>query len=433
MKSLSKIIFFALLVAAIVLLLNRQFERLPHVVHDHSSSQPQAAAQQLLQHWQKKPRRLTSSTELFPLPDHSTVIILERQNGRLADWQQQQLIDWIESGGRLITHALPLDNDQYYDGDISAEDISGHDPLLYHFGISAWQHSEIAARPALPLAGEMGNTLLVYNFQRHCINPASSDNHCADLTCGDDSLEISYAWLADDQSAGLQLDLEPRIDLFHRDLFNRIEEDDPTVPASDSTVMLRGNNEQHDLLLQLDAGMGQLWVLTGLDIFNNERLHHLDHAALLQLLTADQQQVWWVHSINVPPLEQWLWQRAWPLISALLLLLLIFLWRHIPRQGVMLADTSTLHRDFTEHLRAAGALLWRLDQRRALLQPLRQAVLTNLAKHAGGSEPAQREALAAQLSGLTLAQVQRALAEVPASDIAVQELVALLQQLRRCT
>ena len=211
-----------------------------------------------------------------------------------------------------------------------------------------------------------------------------------------------------------------------------MDNNDPSIPASNTSILRRANNETHDLALQLAAGEGQLWLFTSLDIFNNDRLHHLDHAALLQQISADSPQVWWVQSINVPPLSQWLWQRGWPLISALALLLLIFLWHKIPRRGVILQTGSLPHQDFTDHLRASSALLWRIGQRRELLQPLRQQVQRALLRHPGGADPERRMALAMTLSGLSQEQVQRAFDELPNDETAMMELVALLQHLRRC-
>jgi hypothetical protein len=273
--------------------------------------------------------------------------------------------------------------------------------------------------------------VLEYGFRRHCLDSSGDMDECTAVACGKELAQLEYAWLNDGDEA-LQLDPEPSIDLLHRDLFEQVDNSDPSIPASNTSILRRANNETHDLALQLAAGSGQIWLFTSLDIFNNDRLHHLDHAALLQKISADSPQVWWVQSINVPPLSQWLWQRGWPLISALTLLLLIFLWHKIPRRGVIIQASSIQHQDFTDHLRASSALLWRIGQRRELLQPLRQQVQRALLRHPGGADPERRMALAMTLSGLSQEQVQRAFDEIPKNETAMMELVALLQQLRRC-
>jgi hypothetical protein len=114
-----------------------------------------------------------------------------------------------------------------------------------------------------------------------------------------------------------------------------------------------------------------------------------------------------------------------------MLLLLIFLWHKIPRRGVMLQSGGLQHQDFTDHLRASSALLWRIGQHRELLAPLRQNVQRALLKHAGTGDHEGGVAVAADLSGLSPEQVIRAFDEVPQNETAMIEIVALLQHLRR--
>ncbi|MCC1497667.1 DUF4350 domain-containing protein [Alcanivorax sp. 1008] len=425
MKQSGKTILLTMLIFGAVILLWRQFERVPIVQHDSPTNQPQAAAMQLLHSWHKESRRIISSAELFPLPDSSVLLIIERHQSRLPQWQQQALIDWVESGGSLVINALPIDESK----DQSTEDIINHDPLLYHFGVTSWHYPDVDGRPALPLPVANGVAVLDYGFRRHCLDSSDDMDECTAFLCGEERAHLQYAWLNDSDGA-LQLDLEPSIDLLHRDLFEEVDNSDPSIPASNTSVLARANNETHDLALQLAAGAGEIWLFTSLDIFSNDRLHHLDHAALLQQISADKPQIWWVQSINVPPLSQWLWQRGWPLISALALLLLIFLWHKIPRRGVILQASSLQHQDFTDHLRASSALLWRIGQRSELLQPLRQQVERALLRHPGGADPERRTALAMALSGLSEEQVKRAFDELPENETKMVELVTLLQHLR---
>lgn len=434
MKNISKGLFVTVLLVGASILLWQQFERLPLVQHEYPTNQPQAAAMQLLQQWQKETRRVTSATDLFPLPDTSTLLIIERHQGHLPPWQQQALFDWVESGGRLLINALPLDDDADSTGGgdgMSAEDIRRHDPLAYYFGVTSRFYDEVNGRQDLPLPTATAVVTLDYLFRRHCIDVNNERNECNEITCGKEQPELQYAWLGREDDA-LQLDLEPRIDLLHRDLFERVDDGDTSLPASHATVVNRANNGAHDLVLQLAAGAGEVWIFSSLDIFANDRLHHLDHAQLLQQLSADRQQAWWIQSISAPPLSQWLWQRGWPLISALLLLLLVFLWQRIPRRGVILHTANLQHQDFTDHLRACSALLWRIGQRRQLLEPLRRKVRHALLRHPGGGDPQREMAVSMALSGLSEEQVQRALNEIPENETALMELVALLQHLRRC-
>ena len=416
-----------LLLAALAATLWHLFERIPLAQHGHPTARPQAAAMALLERWQKSPRRLTSSIELFPLPSTDTLLIVERTPGTMPVWQQDALIEWIENGGRVVTHALPLSEDAWNDGELSDNDIRSHDPLLYRFGITAWRDGSQPHRAGIPVPGPFSS--LERDFRMHCIAGEGNDT-CIDMTCGDLTEQPVFAWLNIDDANRFQLELDPTIDLLHRDLFDDFDEDDVTIPQSHASVIQRGTINERDVLLQLRAGEGDIWVLSDMAIFANHRLHHLDHAALLAHISQQRAGVWWATSIDVPPLFSWMWQRAWPLILSLLILLLVFLWQRMPRRGVILTLTERQPHDFTDHLRAAAALLWRINQKKPLLQPLQRDILQRLAAHPGGSDPQRQEQLAAELSGLSAEQVHQALHSLPDNDTALQHQVALLQHLR---
>jgi hypothetical protein len=417
--------------AAIATALWLQLEKVPVVRHGISTAQQQDAAIALLERRNKTARRITSSSELFPLPDSDTLIILERHQPTMPEWQLQALTDWVLAGGRLLTHARPLDLEDWNDGSLEGEDLRNQDPLLYRFGVTAWYESGLPKRLPGAFRNETAADVLAVEFSNNCLTDSNA-KACLDLTCGDSTKDVEFALLyLDDQQRLLQLELNPAIDLLHRDLYDEFDENDASLPEGLGRVADRAMLGGHDVLLKLRAGDGELWLLSDLDIFGNARLHHLDHADLLVTLSDDRQQVWWAVSVDVPPLSAWLWQRGWPLIIALLLLLLVFLWLHMPRRGVVLQTTNNVHHNFTDHLRAASALLWRIGQRDAVLSALRRKVLQALARHPGGDDPNRRDDVAGMLSGLDAALVRRALTDTPDDDAALLQLVALLQHLRR--
>lgn len=417
------------LLAALAIIIWQKFEKIPMAQHGQPAARPHAAALALLERWQKSPRRLTSSIELFPLPATDTLLIVERTPGTMPVWQQDALIDWIEDGGRLVTHAMPLSEDAWNDGELSDTDIRSHDPLLYRLGITAWRDGSQPHRSPVPVPAGFASNQLERNFRMHCI-AGEDDDTCIDLTCGDPSAQPVFTWLNIDDATQFQLELDPTIDLLHRDLFDEVDDNDVAVPESQSRVIQRGTIGERDAMLHLRAGGGDIWVLSDMAIFDNQRLHHLDHAALLEHIGQRHTQVWWATSIDVPPLSSWAWQRAWPLILSLLILLLVFLWQHMPRRGVILSLSERQPHDFTDHLRAAAALLWRINQKRPLLEPLQRDVLHRLATHPGGADPQRREQLAAELSGLSHDLIHQALHALPDNDAALQQQVALLQHLR---
>jgi hypothetical protein len=400
-----------ILLAVLAATIWHKFEKIPIAQHGQPTMRPQAAALALFERWQKSPRRLTSSIELFPLPATDTLLIVERTPGTMPTWQQDALLEWVEAGGRLVTHALPLSEDAWDDGELSDADIRNHDPLLYRLGITAWRDGSQPHRaPASPAFGPEDGQL-ERNFRMHCI-AGEDDDTCIDLTCGDFTRQPVFAWLDIEDVAQFQLEMDPTIDLLHRDLFDEVDEEDVSLPESGTNVMQRGVIGGRDSLLQLRSGVGDVWVLSDMAIFKNRRLHHLDHAALLEYISQTYTQIWWATSVDVPPLSSWAWQRAWPLILSLLILLLVFLWQHMPRRGVILSLSERQPHDFTDHLRAAAAL-------------------RRLATHPGGTDPQRCKQLAAELSGLSPELVYQALHAVPDNDAALQQQIALLQHLRQ--
>lgn len=428
-ERVATIVMLVLLLLAI-LYAYQNLERVPHARHGQTPSSPYAAALALLEHWNLKTRRVTSSAQLFPLPDTDVVLVLERSNALIQPWQQEALLDWIARGGTLVTHALPLNFDRWQDDVLSVAEIVNHDPLLYAAGITAWQRSTDAKRSPVSRHAGIASEELSRYLRFYCqVGP--NLNSCIKFLCGNDETVLVFTRINTDMDEHWQLDLSPDIDLYHRDLFEHIDEGNPALPDTNSRVQGRGRADNHDTLLKIGLGNGTLWVLADLDIFSQARIYHLDHAALLQRLTAGASQVWWTASIEVPPLSLWLWLHGWPLVCTALLMLVLFLWRHMPRRGVILRDTAQTHQDFTEHLRASSALLWRLHLKRPLLETLRHDVQRRLARHAGGSDRDTLRALAATLSGLDAAQIDQALDSLPENDDSLRDTVMLLQQLRQ--
>jgi hypothetical protein len=429
MRWLKWLVGIALLSGVVMLWL--KVERLPQTLHGIPNVRPEQAAEQLLARHSVTSRRITSSAQLFPLPSIDTLLIVDRSHGRLPAWQQEQLLDWVQRGGQLLTNVLPHLHDDYQDGLLEADSLARHDPLLYALGVTAWRHTNIARRSALPDHSRTAVLMLEQHYRRHCINrPASEKNLCTRLTCGSDAEPSPYT-LLNSQAGLLQLDLDPQIDLLHRDLYSTPPENNPTTPPTEGYVDARGYSGNQDTLLEVSIGRGAIWAMADLLIFTNERLHHLDHAGFLLHLVSQGGQVWWVQQSDSPSLYLWLWQRAWPLIIASLMLLILFLAYHIPRRGIMLRPQAHQQRDFTAHLHAAAALQWRLRETDALLGPLRRECLRALTRHGEKYQSDSQVQLAAQRSTLTEQEIHDALHVTPQTDEQLQQVITLLQKLRQ--
>ncbi len=110
------------------------------------------------------------------------------------------------------------------------------------------------------------------------------------------------------------------------------------------------------------------------------RYRDTDLLRLLAWLTGNQP-VWFVRSVAMPPLLQWLWLRAPELGTALLLLVALWLWSRIPRRGPIQPVAEDNNRDYLQHLHASGYFQWRTEQQDTLLTALRQQAQARLNRY----------------------------------------------------
>src|SRR5690606_23168712 len=154
-----------------------------YVEHGQSTEKRWAAASDFLAKRDIDARTVHGNAQLFPLPDHTTLPVIEASRTRLTSTHIDQLHDWVRKGGRLVIAARPLyyheddaecddeepctdedtqdDNaDDWYAGGedkpenlaitgYDASDLEDNDPLLYSFGVSAWHVPREDAYPPL--------------------------------------------------------------------------------------------------------------------------------------------------------------------------------------------------------------------------------------------------------------------------------------------
>ncbi len=138
-------------------------------------------------------------------------------------------------------------------------------------------------------------------------------------------------------------------------------------------------------LLHFRLGRGQLTVAAGLDDrLNNRQIAKFDHAELYWTLLERYDQspsprVLLLARLEMPTLFAWLWQHAWTVCLAALLLLILGLARIIPRFGEIRPQAPAARRELREHLAAIGRYQWRTGELAALLAPAREHFQRRLA------------------------------------------------------
>ncbi len=165
-----------------------------------------------------------------------------------------------------------------------------------------------------------------------------------------------------------------------------------------------------------DHDEGQVVVLIELVTWwGNWSIGDYDHASVLwQLVNLDGRpnKVWLLYREDMPPLPQWLWQQAWPVISVLAAILMLLLWRAWPRFGPLLPMLSQPRRSLREHVRAAGRWRWGNGQSGGLLHGLREALAIRINQVHPGWQHLERDEFdrrVGQLSGLSGEEVDLAL------------------------
>lgn len=184
-------------------------------------------------------------------------------------------------------------------------------------------------------------------------------------------------------------------------------------------------------------GEGFLVLLADDTIFDNGRIAGADHALFLWQLVkyfGDPPEVVALLGDRIGFLA-FLWRAAWPLLVALLLLTLIFIWERAPRFGPPVELRPSGQRGLRAHLKAAAAFQWRHHDQAALLEPLRAEVLRRARVSIPGwpgFAPERQKAELARIARLPEPAIAAALGDVPDND--PQEfttLVATLETLRK--
>lgn len=149
----------------------------------------------------------------------------------------------------------------------------------------------------------------------------------------------------------------------------------------------------------------------------NAGIEELDHAALfVRLLTLphDRRPVGILIAPKYPGLFEWLFGHAGEAWFAAAILLAAGLWRTMPRFGPLLPEAPPVRPGLGEHLAACGHFLLQRRAYEYLIGPLREDVLRALeAQRHRHPEISDRIALAAHLSGMRPADIDRALAPEP--------------------
>ena len=203
--------------------------------------------------------------------------------------------------------------------------------------------------------------------------------------------------------------------------------------ASEGAVSTRKG--QPGVFASATHGEGRISVLMDARIFRNRWIGDHEHAALFDALIKAGEFEGAIGFMRGAGLSFMALLRAhlWPVLLALGLLIVLWLWKNLSRFGPLDAAASPqVLRGYESHLEALGDFQWRIDRAASLLAPLRQQVveLGQRASQRAGRRDDDFFSFLAGLAGIPRERVFRALAEpAPADSTVLTRTTADLQQL----
>lgn len=275
------------------------------------------------------------------------VLILDQGRGRhMTNARVDQLLAWVEAGGYLI---------------VSPEAAGDPDPLLERLGVRWFEPGKDTpeARPAPP---------------------------------------ARQAWQQVELPGGGQFRLAPWFG--------------PGLLSAAPPLWRGGQQAEGDGVVHLGRAAGNVTVIiNGAGLWHNDSLGQADHAEFLWALLERYQPGGPLRlgaRLYVPNLFVWLGEHAPYALLSLALLIVLGLWRAVPRFGVIAAEAGPDRRALGEHLSAVGRYLWRNGGLPHWLKLSRE--------HFHGRLALAQPALAALPLGLRVAALARA-SRLPAAAI----------------
>jgi len=347
--------------------------------------------------------RVTTSQEagaLDRLPKGATVIMSSERQYHLTPSRTDALLAWVDDGGLLIA---------------DASGVSGNDPILKAFDIRL-------------LPGRVKER-----------DGDDSDNDNGEEQSEDAEKEKAAAAKGRPREPPLRVVDVPG---YGRELRMRSSgwtlypgKVEPAWTVAGDTDK-RGRTAYE--ILAYKRGAGEVVLVNNLWRFGYRgSLAREDHAEILLALIATHQRegdVRILARLATPTLFEWLWDNAGAFLMSACILFLLWLWRIVPRFGVLRPDPPLPRRSLVAHLHAVGRFLWRQHAAAVLLDATRANVKRRLVQRGLATPDDPAPSLAAQLArafGMSEGDLAMALAGTPANNHQYAAAMATLFDLSR--
>ncbi|YCM45045.1 hypothetical protein V2O64_03305 [Verrucomicrobiaceae bacterium 227] len=185
-----------------------------------------------------------------------------------------------------------------------------------------------------------------------------------------------------------------------------------------------GNHSLSSRVVSTEHQLGRIVVMAHARPLRSPYLDRADHALFLESVAEESSggEIVFLYGSSLS-FSGLIWQRAWMVVIAGLILLFFWLWMRIPRLGPVLEDSFQTKRPYGEALTASARFLWRSGHVEHMIRPLRAKLES---EHQG--DPANLYRRLADQTGLTRDEVAEALTLPPPKDSGT--LIQLVQKLQ---
>lgn len=254
---------------------------------------------------------------LTRLPDTDSVLLINTERYTLSPQKIDEILDWVQRGGHLITRAR----------------TPGNTATLY---------------------GKSKNKQGDTNEDEDTEKAAHIDK--ADALQAALGIRIGKHVIPDEDDLPLDVTLANMSHSLEADpgFFYTLETDEDAYPQ---------RYKQSAWMLEQKWGEGMVTLVANLDFIENGTLVDYQHAELFWYMVHAAQEnphsVWLIHQDDMPPLWSLIWQHAWMLVLTLTTLILLAFLALMPRFGPRLPDPPPERRRILEHIYASGQFMWK--------------------------------------------------------------------------
>lgn len=332
--------------------------------------------------------RRTDARFLDALPSGGVLILDSGRHTHLTQERQKRLLAWVEQGGYLIV----------------SPDFPDKDELMTHFDVSRYSGD----RKPTPEEHEDGDEPDFSEDDK----PESKPSKAGEGTLEKPAAKTTPARKKTDEDT-----LQVRIP-GARTLKAGYASRGALQTGKKKPLWKAELDEGGAQYLHFKQGNGHVTIISGLlGQFSNRRIGEHDHAEILWTLVQTYQPgltgpISLMTRLEIPKLHQWLAENARQALMAGALLLLLWLWRVVPRFGLLLPDAEPDRRQLREHLAAIGRYVWRSGGLPHWLSVAREAFQAQLAlRHPALSSlpPAEQAEALARLTRRPVDMIAQAL------------------------